>query len=110
MSNRKGVSRVDMLDVAAHEAAERQLEAIVERRVRETEDAGRVEELWRESVRRFHGERHNKNAQAFYDHHCRQLAAHGETFSQLLAHHRSERDRYGRMLGINVPDDGPVVA
>jgi hypothetical protein len=44
MSNRKGVSRVDMLDVAAHEAAERQLDAFVEKRVRETEDAGRLDE------------------------------------------------------------------
>ncbi len=72
--------------------------------------ADTVEALWAESVRRFHGERHHQNAQAFYDHHERQIAAHAETFGQLLAHHKSERDRFAAMLGINVPEDGPEVA
>ena len=68
--------------------------------------ADTVEELWVESVRRFHGERHHQNAQAWYEHHGRQLAALEATFAALAARHRAERDRYGRMLGIGVPEDG----
>ncbi len=81
-----------VLDVAAGEAAEK---------------AGRVEELWAESVRRFHGERHHQNARAWHDYHARQLAALEETFAALTTRHRSERDRYGRLLGIPVPEASP---
>jgi hypothetical protein len=100
---------LDLLDVAAVEAAEKagkSLDQFIEARSRSQEEANRTEEVWRESTRRFSQTRHQEYAQNWYDHHSRQLAALEETFGVLADRHRSERDRYAVMLGINVPEDG----
>jgi vacuolar-type H+-ATPase subunit I/STV1 len=98
-----------MLDVAAAERAEkaeRSLDQLVEARSRSQEEATRNEEVWKASTRRFNQTRHQEYAQGWYEHHERQLAALEATFSVLTARHKSERDRYAALLGINVPDDG----
>jgi membrane-bound lytic murein transglycosylase B len=95
-----------MLDAAAVEAAEKGLDQFSEARSRSQEAANQTEEVWKESTRRFNQTRHQEYAQGWYAHHERQLAALEATFGVLADRHRSERDRYAEMLGINVPDDG----
>jgi hypothetical protein len=101
---------LDALDIAAGEVAERSISQFIEARSREQEAANRTEEAWRESTRRFNQSRHQEYAQSWYEHHGRQLAALEETFSVLTARHKSERARFGRMLGIPMPADDPGVA
>ena len=96
----------DALDIAAGEVAERSLGQLVEARSRSQEEANHAEMAWKESTRRFNLTRHQEYAQSWYEHHGRQLAALEATFGVLTARHKSERDRFGRMLGISTPDDG----
>ncbi len=95
-----------MLDVVDTEAAERQLDQFTEARSRSQEAANQTEEVWKECTRRFNQTRHLEYALSWHDHHSRQLAALEATFGVLADRHRSERDRYAVMLGINVPEDG----
>jgi hypothetical protein len=102
-----------MLDVAAHEAAEKSIGQVIEGRSRSQEAANRTEMAWKESTGRFNQSRHREYAQGWYEHHERQLAALEATFAVLTARHKSERDRYAAMLGIGVPEggaDGPETA
>jgi histidinol-phosphate/aromatic aminotransferase/cobyric acid decarboxylase-like protein len=105
-----------VLDVAAVEAAEaaekaeKSIDELVDARSRSQEEANHAEMAWKESTRRFNLTRHQEYAQSWYEHHSRQLAALEATFGVLTARHRAERNRFGRMLGINIPDDGPEVA
>ncbi len=101
---------LDVAAVAAAEAAEkaeRSLGQVIEARSRSQEAANRTEMAWKESTREFNQRRHREYAQGWFEHHARQLAALEETFGVLVARHRAERDRYGKMLGINVPEASP---
>ncbi len=109
---------LDVAAVAAAEAAEkaeRSLGQVIEARSRSRsqEAANRTEMAWKASTQRFNQSRSREYALSWFDHHCRQLAALEETFSVLAARHRSERDRFAVLLGINVPADdadGPEAA
>ncbi len=99
--------RGDFVDVTDLEKAEHQIDQFTERRAREAKAQRETEELYAESVRRFHKNRHHQNAKAWYDHHDRQLRGHEVTFGALVAHHRAERDRYARILGFNAGGGPP---
>jgi hypothetical protein len=86
------------VDVEATERLEAELDGLIERRARQAADEEHVEELWAESVRRYHEERHRENALAWADYHERQRRALEATLGVLIDQHLSEQDRYRRML------------
>ncbi len=104
---------MEMLDVAAHEAAEKSIGQVIEGRSRSQEAANRTEMAWKESTGRFNQSRHREYAQGWYEHHERQIASLEATLGVLVAHHKAERARFAALLGIGVPADdadGPGVA
>jgi hypothetical protein len=101
---------VNLYDVEVAERVEAELNGLVERRAREARAQRETEEMWAESVRRFYQNKHHQHARAWYEHHERQLRCHEATFGVLVSHHKAERDRYARILGLvgeYERDDGP---
>ncbi len=107
MGNRKGVPSL-VLDVAAHEAAEKSIGQVIaaRSRLRSQEAANQTEMAWKESTQRFNQSRSREYALSWHEHHGRQIASLEATFGVLVAHHKAERNRFARMLGISIPDDG----
>jgi urease accessory protein UreF len=95
-----------MLDVVDTEAAEKSIDHVIAARSRSQEEANHNEAMWKESTRRFNQTRHQEYARGWYEHHSRQIASLEATLGVLVAHHKAERNRFARMLGISIPDDG----
>ncbi len=100
-----GRRMMDLFDVEAAEKAEAELDDFVLKRSRSQEAANREEALWAESTRRFNQKRRKHNAREWLNFHDRQLKGHEATFGALVGHHRAERARYARVLGIDEPVD-----
>jgi uncharacterized NAD(P)/FAD-binding protein YdhS len=70
------------MDAAKAEAVESELDRIIERRAAEGRDAGRVEELWKESARVHNEQRREGHAAAWRDHHLRMQMVHARLASE----------------------------
>lgn len=79
-------------DVAKAEAIESEIDRIIERRARERNDANRVEELWRESVRKVNGQRREENRVLWHDYHMDQAERIERLASEIAAGHRAKAE------------------
>jgi hypothetical protein len=70
------------MDAARTEVIESEIDRIIERRAGEARDAGRVEELWRDSTRLHNERRRKENGAAWYDHHLRMHEVHARLASE----------------------------
>ena len=71
---------------------------------RVSEEQGRVENLWAESVRCHHAQRQEALARQWLEYHQQRQRAHRKTFALLDAHHSAEIEKYQAMLGIDTPE------
>jgi hypothetical protein len=86
----------ELFDVDAIERVESELDRLVERRAREARDASKVEELWKESVRRDHERRRAENRAAWIAFH-RGLARTHAALSE------SHEERAARLAAVAQP-------
>ncbi len=64
------------MDAAKAEAVESELDRLIEKRAAEGRDAGRVEELWKDSTRRHNEQRREELGAAWRAHHLRMREVH----------------------------------
>ncbi len=95
------------MDVAKVNTVESELDGLICRRheTRVSEEQGRVEDGWAESVRCHHAQRREALAWQWLEYHQRRRRAHRKTFALLDAHHEAEIQRYSEMLGIDDKGD-----
>ncbi|MDQ3506928.1 MAG: hypothetical protein M3494_02765 [Actinomycetota bacterium] len=74
------------------EAIEGGIDRIIERRAREREDANRVEELWKESVRKAGGQRCEENRALWHSYHMDQAERIERVASEIAAGHRAKAE------------------
>ena len=92
--------------VTRGETIESELDGLIRRRhdQRLSEEQGRVEDGWAESVRRHHAHQQQELARQWLDYHVARQRANRRTFSLLDAHHEAEIRRYSELLGIDAPE------
>jgi DNA-binding SARP family transcriptional activator len=94
---------LDTIRERSDEAAERQIDAFIERRSRKGEtDPDEREDLWVESVRRFNKQQRRQIRAEWYGWHCDQAERHRRTLAALIARHEHEAEK---LLEPEVPDD-----
>jgi hypothetical protein len=94
---------LDTIRERSDEAAERQIDAFIERRSRKGEtDPDEREDLWVESVRRFNKQQRRQIRAEWYGWHCDQVERHRRNLESLIAHHEGEAEK---LLEPEVPDD-----
>jgi hypothetical protein len=82
------------VDMAHGEMAEKQLDALIERRSRKGEvDRDENGELWNASVRRYTTRRREEMRVACASYHAGQVARHRRTLQGLIAHHKAQAVR-----------------
>jgi hypothetical protein len=83
------------MDVAQGARAEKELEAMIVRRARKGDvDPDEQEELWKESVRRYHARREEELRAAWCQHHQEQAARLKAVLEGLISRHEAEAERY----------------
>ena len=89
--------------VSRGEMVESELDGLIRRRhdQRVSEEQGRIEDGWAESVRAHHARRREELCWEWLRFHSRQLRNHETTSALITSHHRTEIARYERILGIN---------
>ncbi len=93
----------DVDTVARSEQVEADLDRLITKRhdQRVSEEQGRIEDGWTESVRAFNARRREALYWEWLRYHQRKLNNRRRTFALLDAHDRAEIARYERMLGID---------
>ena len=104
--NRKHMfaERFGDVDVAKVNAIEGELDSFVSRRdkQRRRDEGDRPpEEIWQESVRAYNARREQELWWAWLRWHQRMLNNHTKTSALITSHHRSEIERYERLLNID---------
>jgi hypothetical protein len=79
------------MDLAHGEMVEKQLDAMIQRRVRKGEmDLDEREELWKASVRRYNARRREEMRAAWASYHEGQAERHRRTLKDLITHHEAQ--------------------
>jgi hypothetical protein len=102
----RGADSVD--SVTRGEMVEADLDRLITRRhdQRVSEEQGRIEDGWAESVRVHNARRQKALCWEWLKYHQRKLNNCRRTFALLDAHDRAEIARYERILGINYDEGG----
>ena len=76
------------MDVANIEAAEASIDAFIERRARQNAAENALEEMWKESVRKYNARHREERIWERLRYHEAMLRAHSHNFEALLKRHR----------------------
>lgn len=91
---------MDLFDVDAVEAAEASLDAFIERRARDKQEANRVEEEWAVSERRHREQRRAQNRELWRTYHLERAQALERTAAELAADHRARAEALAEGEGV----------
>jgi hypothetical protein len=106
MKSPSGVKEDKVIELSTRsaEAAEAQLERFIESRDekrRQTEGDRQAEELWMETVRRYHEKERTSLLWERLRYHEAMVRAHTTTHEAIIARHRAELQRCEQLLGIS---------
>jgi hypothetical protein len=88
----RGVLNLEFFDVEAAEKAEASIDAFINKRFREREEANRVEAAWAESFRRFNEHRRERNRELWRIYHLERAECLERTAAKLAASHRAKAE------------------
>jgi hypothetical protein len=96
----KHITDLSLQELAETERVEAELDAFIEKRAHQAEDAENVANLWLKTEREHHEKHRKQNAQDWFEYHDNIIRSQEATLGFLVAYHKQERARFAHILGL----------